>query len=359
MKAIVNTTKMRAGLAKLSSVISKMSVLPILSSIKLTFEKDAIFMMGTDLETILVSKIECTSKEPFSVIIDHESLQEILKHVPDQPITITKGEKGISILYDNGSFKLPFGGELDAFPKIPEEGFLFDLQVGEDFFSALFSADSCKSKNDLLVTKNAACLDFANDKLSIVGTDGFILYKKDLKVKTGKKMQSLVRGKFVSSVKEFGSGTLSVGEKFVKIECNGDTSITRVQDNKFAGYEPLVSSEIEYNVKVNRKELINTIKVTLAAANKATKLCVFTFEEDSAKISCEDIDFEKQGTSRVRMIHSVKTDAICFNGGLLLHILNLFSSEEIAISIREPHQVAYIKSSDDSTVLCLIIPTVI
>lgn len=359
MKAIINTTKMRAGLAKLSSVISKVSVLPILSSVKLTFEKDNLCIMGTDLETILISKIGCVSKTPFSVIVDHESMQEILKILPDQPITIEQREKGISILSDNGIFKLPFGGDLETFPKIPDEEPLFSLEVGEDFFSALFSADSCKTKNDLLVTKNAACLDFNNDKLSIVGTDGFILYKKDLKIKKGRKMQSLVRGKFVSSVKEFGAGTLSVGEKFVKIECNGDVSITRVQDNGFAAYEPLVSTEISYNVKVNRKELIYTLRVALAAANKATKLCVFTFEEDGAQISCADVDFEKEGTARIKMIHSVKTEAISFNGGLLLHMLNLLSSEEIEMSIREPHQIVYVKSTDDNTVLCLIIPTVI
>lgn len=356
MKAIVNSTKMRDALAKLSSVVSKVSVIPILSSVKLSFEKDWLYLTGTDLETTLVSKIECSCKEPFELLIGHEEIQNILKNLPEQPVTFEDAKKAIVISSDNAIFKLAKGGDLETFPKIPDDEFLFTLEVGEDFFSALYSADSCKNKNDMMVTTNTACLDFKNDSLSIVGTDAFLLFKKDIKAKTGEKIQSLVRDKFVNTIKAFDTGTLSIGEKFVKIEHNGDLAITRVQDNKYCAYDTIIPKDIKYNVKANRTDLIHTIKLVITAANKATKMCAFTFQEGSAKVSSHDIDYSKEGQSSIKMIHSVEIEAIGFNGGQLLHILSLLSSEDVDMCVRGPEKSIYIKPADDDTVFCLLQP---
>lgn len=359
MKAIINSTKTREALAKLAPVVTKISTVPIISCVKLSFEKNTLRLIGTDLETTLICKIECECKESFEIVIEYDGLVNILKTIPDQPVTIECSKKGISLLSDNSSFNLAKGGELNVFPKIPDEDFLFTIEVNEDFFTSLYNANSCRNKDDLMVNMNTACMDFKGDTLTIVGTDAFLMFKEDLKIKTGKTHQSLTRDKFVQTIKDFSNGTLSIGEKFVKVEKNGDTIITRVQDNRYCGYESIIPSEIEYNIKVPSKELANAIKQTMATADKATARCILSFVNGQAKLSSADIAYSKDGEVRLRMQVNGEIEPIAFNGRQMLHVLGLFYSEEIDISIRGPQKSIHFRASDDYSVFCLLQPIMI
>lgn len=356
MKAIVSVSPLLAELKRMSQVISKNTVLPILSCVKLDFGKQKLTISASDLETTITSSVECASKTPFVIIVDFAVITEICSKLADQPITIEEKEKQIFITADNDKFKLSKEGDPESFPKIQEEEFLFSVDVDEDFFSSLFRADSCKNKNDMMVTTNTACLDFKNSTLSVVGTDAFALYKKDLKIKTKKESQSLVRSNFVHAVKSFDHGKLFIGEKFVKIEHNDVVVITRLQDNKYCNYGSVLTKEIEYNLRTNRKSLIGAIGKSLVGASKVTRLCALNFKENGITLVSQDGDFGREGESSISAIHSVGIEAIGVNGNQLTHLLNLLDSEEVQISVMTPTRSIFIKQADDDSVLCLLQP---
>jgi DNA polymerase III subunit beta len=356
MKAIINSGKAKEALLKISPVTTKLSTVPIISCAKLSFEKNTLYVIGTDLETTIVSKIECECKESFETVIEYDDLINILKSIPNQPITLDCGKKGVSIITDNGNFNLAKGGEVTSFPKIPDEEFLFSIEVNEDFFSSIYNANSCRNKDDLVVNMNTACMDFKEDVLTIVGTDAFVMFKEDLKIKTGKKHQSLVRDRFVQMVKEFSTGKLSIGERFVKAERNGDTIITRVQDNRYCGYEAILPSEINYNIRVGVKEFAHALKQAMATADKATTRCVLYVKNKDATLSSTDLAYSKNGEVRFRVISQEEIEPIAFNGKQMLHVISMIPSDEVDVSIRGPKQSMYFKPTDDDSVFCLLQP---
>lgn len=358
MKAIVNTSLLGKELRKMSEVISKITVLPILSNVKLEFEKGKVTIYATDLETTLVSKINCECQKPFTIVVDHASILDICNKL-NEPVTIEEKDNQILVYGDDSKYKIPKEAKESEFPNIPDENFLFSIDVESDFFTALYSADSCKNPNDTMTTTNTACLDFRKDALTIVGTDAFALYKKDFKIKTGQQTQSLARGKFVQAVKHFESGKLSIGEKFAKVESGDMIVITRLQEGKYCNYNVVLPETIEYNLTINRTDLIAAINKTSITASKITRLCVLNFESTGIKITSKDIDFGKEGESNIRASHKVEIDAIGVNGNQLLHILNLLDSEEVDISVTSPSKSLYLKPSGDDSVLCLLQPLMI
>ena len=58
MKAVINSTLLSKELKKLSLVIKKNTVIPILSTVKFSFEKNKLTLTATDLETTYISEIE-------------------------------------------------------------------------------------------------------------------------------------------------------------------------------------------------------------------------------------------------------------------------------------------------------------
>jgi DNA polymerase-3 subunit beta len=355
MKAIVNTSLLGKELKIISQIIGSNHIIPILSCIKLSFEKTKLTLFATDLETTLISTIQCDAKSPFTLIVDFNSLSDICNKL-SEPITIEGKEKEILITGEGSKFKLPMGGGESEFPNIPDESFQFTVDVDVDFFSTLYRADSCKGKNDLMVTYNTACLDFKKDKLVVVGTDAFCMYKKDLKIKSGQISQSLVRDKFVNVVKSFDNGKLSIGEKFVKIEHKNITIITRVQDNKFCAYDTIIPTEVKYNVMADRTALISAISKALVGSTKSTNMCALNFKEGRISIVSQDVDFGKEGQADVLVNHTVDIDAIGVNGKQLLGLLNLLDSEEVEMCVTAPNKSIYLKQSDDDSVFCLLQP---
>lgn len=355
MKAIVNTSLLGDEFKKMSQIINKNTVLPILTCVKLSFHRDKLTIAATDLETTFVSTIECSCKDSFSAIVDFASMLDICKNL-NEPVTFELSKNNILVHGDDSKFKLAKGGEEDEFPKIPDEEFLFTIPVDEDFFSAIYRANSCRNKNDDMTTTNTACMDFKKDVLSIVGTDALELYKKDLKIKTANPHQSLVREKFVQSIKEFSNGKLSIGEKFVKIENNGTQVITRVQDNKYCSYDVILPKDIIYNFKAVRIDLMYAIRKASIGASRASGACAINFKQDKITIVAQDVIWGKEGEADLKVIHTVNFPAIGVNGNQLLHILSLMDSDEVEMSITAPTKSIYLKPSDDNSVICLLQP---
>lgn len=358
MKAIVNTILVLKELKKFSNIINKNTILPILENIHLEFRKDSLIMTATDLETTLVSNVKCDCNNPFTTLLNFGDLVKIFNSIPDQPITIEKKGKVVTLLADDSKFRLPEGGDLDTFPKIPDDNYLFSMEVGEDFISGIYNANACKNKNNLIVNQNTACLDFKKDVLCIVGTDASLLFKKDLAIKTKLPKKTLTPEKFVQNIKGYDQGSLSIGEKFAKFEHNGTSIISRLQDNDYVSYEVILPKDPIYNLTVNRTDFIHAINRALATANSINILAI-GFGNNELKITSEDVDFEKSGEVRVRAIHTAEIDSIGVNGGQLLHLLGLIDSEEVQFAIRGKQKTIYLKPVGDETVLCLLQPLMI
>lgn len=275
MKAILNPTALAKVLKRAAPVIKKNTVLPILSSVKLEFERNKVTIKATDLETSIISTIDCESKEPFDVVIEYSSLNDICSKVTEPIMIDASGER---ILITSGKSKFNFSkvsGE--HYPAIEEDDFLFSIDVDSDFFWSLFCANSCKSPEETRQGLNAPCVHVKKDSVVLVGTDALVLYKNTLKIKTGKEAQMMVPEQFVQLTKGFADGKVSISEKFIKVESADSVIISRLIEGKFCLYESILPKEINYNFKINRNELIKSLQLTGVVANVSTHLSSINF----------------------------------------------------------------------------------
>lgn len=359
MKAVIDAQALAKELKKLSPVIKKNTVLPILSCIKLSFEKGKVTITATDLETTVLVTMNCECKTPFVIIVEFSVLNDVCSRI-FEPITIdASGKEVISIVSDAAKFKFTKTNDEDSFPNIKEEEFVLDIDADWEFFNSLFNANACKSDDQFKTNMNAACLHIKKDSLTIVGTDAFVAYKKDLKIKTGKESRIMVNDQFVQITKGFGDAKVSIGEKFIKAESGTMVVISRLLDARYVSYEMIMDKEIEYNLNINRTDLIAKLGIAGIAANPAAHLCAIHFNGGDIKISSQDIDYGKEGETRVKATHSVEIPAIGVNGHQMLKLLNLFDSEEVEMSFREKTSTIFLRPTGEPNTLCLLQPLMI
>lgn len=355
MKAIIDAQYFTRELKKLSPVIKKNTVIPILTCVKLSFDKGNVKITASDLETTVLSNVECECKSHFSLIMEFSDLVEVCSKLSGL-VTIELKDKAVIMTSNNSKFEFVKSNDEEHFPKIPEDEFSVTFDVNSDFFSSLYLANSCRSTDDFKPNMNAACIHMKNDIITLVGTDAYVAYKNDLKIKTGKQIQVMVPDQFVQMVKAASSGKISIGEKFVKAELDNTIIISRLADAKFCSYETIIPAELAFNFKANRAELVKSLGIAGVASSKQTRMCAINFNEGEVKITSEDVDFGKTGETRVKANHSVEIPAVGVSGDQMLKLLSLFDSEDIEIYFRQAGSTICIRPAGEPNTLCLLQP---
>lgn len=358
MKATVDSRALGRELAKISPIIKKNNVLPILNCVKLSFDSNILTITGSDLETTMMLKMSCECAKPFVVILEFASIKDICFKI-SEPITIDSSGKGVQISSSNAKFKFAKTNDEKHFPKTEDEEFALKIPADDEFFWALSGANSCKSDDSMKVTMNGVCIHVKPESITVVGTDAFVAYKKDFKIKTGKQAKVMVADQFVQLAKSLAVGDVYIGEKFIKVESPGMVIVSRLLDSNYCNYEMIMAKDIDYNFSSDRNSLINCLEVAGITSDPKTHSSVINFNGGDIKIVSQDIDYDREGESKVAATHNVDFKAICVNGSQMLRLLNLLDSEEVEMSFRSETATIFLRPAKEQNTLCLLQPLMI
>ncbi len=179
MKLIVSSSTLLKNLQKVSGVISSNTVLPILEDFLFDIKSSVLTVSATDLETSISTSFEVQAAEDFKIAIPAKILVNILKELPEQPVTITFDELSfaVELTTDNGKYKLS-GENGEDFPKIPLEE---DVQVIKMPASILSNGISktifAVSNDELRPAMNGVFIQLNESGITFVATDAHKLVR--------------------------------------------------------------------------------------------------------------------------------------------------------------------------------------
>lgn len=356
MKAIISPVSLLKELKKMSLVVQKNTVLPILKSVKFDFQKGKVKITATDLETTYISTIDCECPKPFLLLMEFTDIVDICSAV-SLPLEITVGDTNILLVSGKSKYKLSLLNEAQHFPEIPEDQYYLDFEVDNEFFYYLSIANTFKGIDNPRF--NMAAIDIQKKDITIVGTDSNSLYKKEMPIALGKQLTIMVTNNFITACKNFQSGKISIGEKFIKAEYKDEIVISRLSEQKFPDYRVVIKEDIEYNLTANRTDLKSAISSVSFTANTQYKQVVASFTNDNIKFNAQNIDLIKEGETEMEVENTVSIPEIGFNADKLNHFLNTLTCDSIDFSFSSASGSIYFKPSDDETIFCLLQPVVI
>ena len=149
MKFIVNSLGLLKQLQLLNGVLNSNNTLPILDNFLFEMKQDELTLSASDLETSMNTRMDIQCKEEGMIAVPAKLLLDILKSLPDQPLTFDVDGKtfGIEITSDNGKYKLT-GQNGDEFPKAPAMGASKALLIGADVLNRAISKTIFAAGND-------------------------------------------------------------------------------------------------------------------------------------------------------------------------------------------------------------------
>ncbi len=338
----------------LKAVPSK-TTMPILSCILIDSSSNQIKFTSNDMELGIETIVEGTIVDRGTVALDAKIFSEIIRHLPDNDVTIATDEKHTAtITCEKAHFTIPgkSGEDFAYLPMIEKEETLTISQftLKEMIRQTIFSI--AVNENNPLMT--GELFEIKDNYLKIVSLDGHRIAIRRVELKkdyTNKKV--VVPGKTLSEISKILSGEVDdivniyITENHILFEFDQTIVVSRLIEGEYFRVDQMLSNDYETKLTVNKKEFMNCIdRATLLVKEGDKKPIIIHITDHKMELHIdsvmgsmnEDIDIEKDG----------KDILIGFNPKFLIDALKVIDDENIDIYLVNPKAPCFIRDIDEN-----------
>ncbi|MEZ4827813.1 MAG: DNA polymerase III subunit beta [Bacteroidia bacterium] len=369
MNFIVSSSALHRHLSRIAGAIPSRSVLPIIENFLFEINGNRLKVSTTNLETSMQTMLSIESRgEPLRVAIPAKILLEILKALPEQPVTFIIDEDtfAVEISSENGKYKIS-GENGEDFPSIPNlEGTeSINLPMHAMFkavIKTLFAASSDEDKAAL----NGILFDLGEHGATFVATDAhrLVRYRRvDVTVPTPTRF--IVPQKALNLLK----ASLDPNDNHdIVIRYNDNNAffqtqdlllVCRLIDQKYPDYENVIPTQNPNKLFISKTELMGTLRRVNIFANKSTHQVCFAIKGSELEISSQDPDFANEAQEKLRCHYEGTDIEIGFNAALLMDVISNVETEEVVVELSQPGRAGLILPNlqeEGENVLMLIMP---
>ncbi|MDO5322186.1 MAG: DNA polymerase III subunit beta [Bacteroidia bacterium] len=356
MEFNVSSATLLKGILDVSKAIPAKTALPILENFLFVTKDGSLEITASDQELTLRTSVELESvKDEGSIAVPARQMTELLKALPDQPITIkTIGEGSFECVWSNGNSSLPYFPASD-FPEIRGAGedsqsFTVPAAVLAEGISATIYATA---DDEMRPAMNGIFFDIDTDSTTLVASDShkLICY-------TTKDVQSDVKASFILHKKPAGvlKSILDKDAEDVKALYDGSNvvfqfgetmMVCRLIVGKYPKYRDVIPQNNSNVLKIDRMQLLNTVRRVAVCANKASNHIKFDLKQGQLEITAQDLGFALAAYEKLNCDYNGDELSIGFKSSFLIEILGNLSCETIVLKFADARRAALIVPSEE------------
>jgi DNA polymerase-3 subunit beta len=353
MKITVLQENLKQELDYLQKVIPNKPQLPILSSILLKTQNNKLILAATDLYLAIRSSLVVEVKEKGSLVVDGDTFRSLINSLAPGKINIELNEAVLKISQGKTKIKLSCQSA-EEYPKFPTvEGNKFSLKLSdlEKIQNFVVFASSSDQTRPVLTS---LLMRFSEDKLSVVGTDGFRLasfvfnklkfsFSQDLLV-PAKAITELIRIAKQNQAKEV---EVIVAEELKQILFKIDSVdfYVRLIEGDYPPYQKIVPPSFKLLVNIDSEEFLKQLKRAQIFARETSNIVRLSFKKqdksDFLVVKAISPSFgEYLGEVSVETSGDLSQEEqdnlqIAFNALYLIDFINAVESEKIVVGVNE------------------------
>ena len=350
--------QLKAFMALAEKVYSRSTSLPILNDVCI------------DKGTIRITDIENTLVMPFKdnrqYCLPLEVLKQVLKTNPSEiRISLLEDDK-VEIQFDLHSVVCPTRSA-EEYPTLPKGDF---TQIGiwsREIFGILHKQMNFASNDELKPAMTGICVS-QNGSLQSCATDGHVLqYIDDLdpehKCHLENPFNGILARKTVALLSQVPTGKIMVSYSpdspgYLKFELLGDMVLySRLIDEQFPEYESILAESKANQVKVDRKDLLNALRIADKFAGKSTHQGIVNIRDGLMTLSANDLDRNLEFETNIPTLERLGDEMkIGFNLKLLEQVISALPENEILWRYSNPVSANLFSGIGNPNVQNLIMP---
>ena len=346
MRFNVHGKTLQQQISAVSKVINAKNALSILDNFLLEVKEDALYVTGSDQETVMTARMDITNQDnDGKIAINAKRLMEVVKEVSNFPLTfvIDEANGNVDLQFPGGHFQF-MGVDAAEYPQnfdtddlsvemiIPAEV----VQKGLDYTLFAISTETIRPM------MTGVYWDFHENDITFVGSDthklvryvnssfhpnrttSFILPGKPsgiLRSLIGKETDNVkIRKDDKSAI--FSFGDFRLGCRFVK--------------GNYPNYNRVIPTDNPNELTVDRQVLLSAMRRVSLFASKASSLVKMTMNGDSTVLQAQDLDYSTKADERITCSYEGNPLSIGFNSVYMVEVLNNLPGDTIIVKLSDP-----------------------
>ena len=356
MKLIISSSELLKGIMAVSKAIPAKSSLPILENFLFDLKGNTLEITASDSELTLRTRLTVESADSDGrIAVPARHMQDLLKEIPDQPITIqTIKENYFECSWMGGASTLPYFSA-DEYPQITttEEGAITVKFPAQTFVDGISSTIYATDDDEMRPVMNGILFDMSGAGTTLVASDSrklicftttevrteeqssFILHKKPAAV-----LRSII-GKDTEEI------TVTYDGKNAVFAFDETIAVCRLIVGRYPKYRDVIPQNNSNVLKIDRLQLLNTVRRVAVCANKASNHIKFDLAPGQLEITAQDLGFALAAYEKIICDYNGTAFSIGFKSSFLIEILSNMSCETLVMKFADARRAALIVPSEE------------
>jgi DNA polymerase-3 subunit beta len=362
------------GLGLMQSVAGRKTTLPILSHILLEWEKNSLYLTGTDLETGIREELIAKIHQKGKASVSAKKLYEIVRELPEETIHIQKKDNHwITLQCGKSIFNLA-GLDPEEFPSFPtyqEENFstVSTQLIREMIEKTVFAASSEESRYHLNGILFAQMKQGGKEILRMVATDGHrlsLIDRENQKIRGIEEKGIIIPKKGILEIKKI------IGDRDEEEEMGiyfnsthgffkmgKSLTVIRLIDGEFPEYEQVVPKGNDKKLVMVKERMVSSLKRVSTMASERMEGVKFSLKKNSVEMSSTHQDFG-DAKEEVEVVFEGPPLQVGFNARYFIEALSVIDAEEVLMELRDEGSPGILRPSSStpglSNQFCIIMP---
>ncbi|HSD64544.1 MAG TPA: DNA polymerase III subunit beta [Ignavibacteriaceae bacterium] len=367
MEFKVNSKVFEKLLSRIIPAVPTRTPMPVLENFLIEIKDGLMTVSATDMEIALRSSLNVPSEEDIKMVIPAKLFYDIIRSLGDTQIKFetdqSSGNQKLKIQTENGLYHISYSSA-DEFPDIPEVS--KDKEVimnGQDLRKMIDQTSFAMSKEDMRPAMTGTLMEFTEEGLRFVTTDGHRLVKYVNKsITSNNDEQYIVPERAISVLtKLLGDNDIKMYLSKTNISFNlGDLElISRLIGEKYPAYNSVIPLENENFLKLNTNDLISTVKRMMLFSTSSSKQVKFSIDANNLEVSAEDIDRGSNAKENINCEYKGDPMDIGFNTSYVNDILTHINDDQVIFKLHSPTKACIIeplKKEENEDLMLLLMP---
>ena len=357
------------ALQKIQGIVERRNTMPILSNVLIEATDDSLTLTATDLEVGMKSRYQAKVNNNGKITISAKKLYEIIRELPDEQIRFsTRDNNWIDISCGKAKFNIVglSSDEFPSFPKIDEKDFisLNSSKLAKMIEQTSYSICHDETKYNLNGILFKVSEENDSRLLRLVATDGHRLCVAEQAIETTS-FETLDKGvifpkKGIFELKklcdeeesEIKLGFIDNSAAIVK---GNTTVIMRLVDGEFPDYKRVVPVGNDKEIYIKREIFMHSLKRMAILSSEKFKGIKFEIENNIMEISSSNPELG-EASEELEVKYTGNKIVTRFNARYLIDVLNVASSDEILLVLKDEMSPAILKEADSDNFISVIMP---
>jgi DNA polymerase-3 subunit beta len=301
MKLVTTKQALVECLGIVNKAVSSRSSIQVLSGVLIDAREDGTTLSATDMEISIKAPLAGQVEQPGSLVVPARIATDIARSLPTGPVTLQQrsGETQVEIQAGESLFDLHSLPAVD-FPQLPAlTGERFTVSRGA-FTETVDRVAPSASRDETRPVLTGVLVHFSRHSVRMVATDSYRLSVKETPLEssvTGT-LQAITPARTLLELSRIAAAASDENivilptENQMLFEVGGVTLVSRLIDGQFPNYKQLIPETFDYEVAVDRDELLEAVRRVGLLAQKNTPLRLL-FSSNTLTVSAESQDIGK------------------------------------------------------------------